>query len=48
VRRSSDRSIDLIEHNEVAPAVNQIEVNPFFQRECDQEVMRAHRVQIEA
>ena len=27
-----DRLVDLIEHNEVTPAVDQIEVNPFFQR----------------
>jgi 2,5-diketo-D-gluconate reductase A len=28
----SDRLMDLIEHNEVKPAVNQIETHPFFQR----------------
>jgi 2,5-diketo-D-gluconate reductase A len=27
-----DRLVDLIEHNEVVPAVNQVEVHPFFQR----------------
>jgi diketogulonate reductase-like aldo/keto reductase len=27
-----DRLVDLIEHNEVTPAVDQIETNPFFQR----------------
>lgn len=27
-----DRLLDLIDHNEVTPAVNQIEVHPFFQR----------------
>jgi 2,5-diketo-D-gluconate reductase A len=41
-----DRLVDLIEHNELAPAVNQIEVNPFFQRHTDQEVMREHGVQM--
>ena len=24
--------VDLIDHNEITPAVNQIEFNPFFQR----------------
>ncbi|WP_026994937.1 aldo/keto reductase [Flectobacillus major] len=27
-----DRAIDLVVHNEITPAVNQIEVNPFYQR----------------
>lgn len=43
-----DRLVDLIEHNDITPAVNQIEVNPFFQRHVDQELMRSHRVQIES
>ena len=43
-----DRLVDLIEHNDVAPAVDQIEANPFFQRQVDQEVMGAHGVQMEA
>jgi 2,5-diketo-D-gluconate reductase A len=43
-----DRLVDLIEHNDVTPAVNQIETNPFFQRHADQEVMRAHGVQSES
>src|SRR4029079_4855437 len=43
-----DRLVDLIEHNEVAPAVNQIEVNPFFQRQFDQDLMHTYGVQIEA
>jgi 2,5-diketo-D-gluconate reductase A len=43
-----DRLVDLIEHNDVTPAVNQIEVNPFFQRGVDQELMRTHGVQMEA
>jgi 2,5-diketo-D-gluconate reductase A len=43
-----DRLVDLIEHNEVTPAVNQIEVNPFFQRQTDQDLMRTHGVQIES
>ena len=43
-----DRLVDLIEHNEITPAVNQIEVNPFFQRHTDEDVMRKHDVQIES
>jgi 2,5-diketo-D-gluconate reductase A len=43
-----DRLVDLIEHNEVTSAVNQIEVNPFFQRQADQDLMRTHGVQIES
>ena len=43
-----DRLIDLIQHNEMTPAVNQIETHPFFQRAADQELMREHGVQIES
>ena len=43
-----DRLVDLIEHNDVTPAVDQIEVNPFFQRCVDQELMRTHGVQMES
>jgi 2,5-diketo-D-gluconate reductase A len=43
-----DRLVDLIQHNEIAPHVNQIEVNPFFQRHADQELMSEHGVQIES
>ena len=43
-----DRLVDLIEHNEVVPAVNQIEAHPFFQRHADQELLRTHGVQMEA
>jgi 2,5-diketo-D-gluconate reductase A len=43
-----DRLVDLIENNEVTPAVNQIEVNPFFQRQTDQDLMRKHSVQVES
>ena len=44
----ADRLVDLIEHNEVTPAVNQIETHPFFQRHADQELMRTHGVQMES
>ncbi|WP_104685236.1 aldo/keto reductase [Helicobacter bizzozeronii] len=43
-----DRLADLIAFNEIAPAVNQIELNPFFQRQHDQEFMQAHQVQPQA
>ena len=43
-----DRLVDLITHNDIAPAVNQVETNPFFQREADQRLMREHGVQIES
>lgn len=43
-----DRLVDLITHNDVVPAVNQIETHPFFQRATDQELMREHGVQIES
>jgi len=43
-----DRLVDLIDHNELAPAVDQVELNPFFQRQADQDLMREHGVQIES
>jgi 2,5-diketo-D-gluconate reductase A len=43
-----DRLEDLIDHNDVTPAVNQIETHPFFQRTADQALMRKHGVQIES
>ena len=43
-----DRLVDLIEHNEFTPAVNQIETHPFHQRVTDQELMREHGVQLES
>ena len=43
-----DRLVDLIAHNEIAPAVNQIETHPFNQRTADEAVMREHGVQIES
>lgn len=39
-----DRLVDLIDHNEVVPAVNQIETHPFFQRGVDHDVMRERGV----
>lgn len=43
-----DRLVDLIDHNDVVPAVNQIETHPFFQRTTDQQVMTERGVQIES
>jgi 2,5-diketo-D-gluconate reductase A len=43
-----DRLVDLIQHNDITPAVNQIETHPFFQRTADQQLMREHGVQIES
>lgn len=43
-----DRLVDLIDHNEIVPAVNQIETHPFHQRAADQELMRERGVQVES
>lgn len=43
-----DRVMDLIVHNEVAPAVNQIETHPFHQQIEAQEFLRENNVQIES
>jgi 2,5-diketo-D-gluconate reductase A len=43
-----DRLVDLIEHNEVPPAVNQIETHPFFSRADYQPLMRERGVQLQS
>jgi diketogulonate reductase-like aldo/keto reductase len=43
-----DRIMDLMLHNEVTPAVNQIEVNPFLQQHETQHFLQANGVQPEA
>ncbi len=43
-----DRLLDLIINNEIAPAVNQIETHPFFQRTYYQALMREPGVQLQA
>jgi 2,5-diketo-D-gluconate reductase A len=43
-----DRLVDLIDHNDVTPAVNQIETHPYFQRADYQTLMRERGVQIES
>ena len=43
----TDRLMDLITHNHITPAVNQIETHPFYQRQADHDFMRDHGVQHE-
>lgn len=43
-----DRVMDLILNNEIAPAVNQIETHPFYQRVDDQQFLAENGVQIES
>jgi 2,5-diketo-D-gluconate reductase A len=43
-----DRLIDLIIHNEVVPAVNQIETHPFHQQKETQKFLEENNVQIES
>ncbi|MFX3617326.1 MAG: aldo/keto reductase [Sporolactobacillus sp.] len=43
-----DRLIDLIAHNEVVPAINQVETNPFMQEIKQQQFMIDKGVQIES
>jgi 2,5-diketo-D-gluconate reductase A len=43
-----DRLVDLIEQNEITPAVNQIETHPFYQRVEEHQLMRERGVQHEA
>jgi 2,5-diketo-D-gluconate reductase A len=43
-----DRIMDLMIHNKVTPAVNQIEVNPFQQQIDTQKFLQDNRVQVEA
>jgi 2,5-diketo-D-gluconate reductase A len=43
-----DRLMDLLVHNPVAPAVNQIETHPFNQQIETEQFLRANGVQIEA
>jgi 2,5-diketo-D-gluconate reductase A len=43
-----DRLIDLIIHNEIVPAVNQVETHPFHQQNNEQQFMLDNGVQIES
>lgn len=42
-----DRVVDFVLHNKMAPAVNQIEVNPFHQRIDSQKLHEKYRIQTE-
>lgn len=42
-----DRIVDFVLHNKIAPAVNQIEVNPFNQRSESQKLHEEYKIQIE-
>jgi len=44
----SDRLIDLIIHNEIVPAVNQIETHPFHQQIETQNFLKENNIQIES
>ncbi len=44
----SDRLVDLILHNQVIPAIDQVELHPFFHQKELMDVMREYGVQIEA
>ncbi len=43
-----DRLIDLIVHNEIVPAINQVETHPFHQQNEAQQFMTENNVQIES
>jgi 2,5-diketo-D-gluconate reductase A len=43
-----DRLVDLVDHNDITPAVNQVETHPFFQRQDYQQLMGERGVQLES
>lgn len=43
-----DRLVDLVAHTEIAPAVDQIEAHPFFQRAGEQQFMEEKGVRLES
>ncbi|MDI9864264.1 aldo/keto reductase [Flectobacillus sp. DC10W] len=43
-----DRLMDLIVHNEIVPAVNQVETHPFYQQIDNQQFMLENNIQIES
>jgi 2,5-diketo-D-gluconate reductase A len=43
-----DRLVDFVLHNEIAPAVNQIEIHPFHQQTDAQTILEEYKVQTEA
>lgn len=44
----SDRVVDFVLHNEIVPAVNQIEIHPFHQQTDAQEILDEYAIQAEA
>jgi diketogulonate reductase-like aldo/keto reductase len=44
----ADRLVDFVLHNEIAPAVNQIEIHPFHQQAEAQAILEEYKVQAEA
>lgn len=43
-----DRVVDFVLHNEIVPAVNQIEIHPFHQQDDALAILREHGIQAEA
>jgi 2,5-diketo-D-gluconate reductase A len=43
-----DRLLDFVLHNEIAPAVNQIEIHPFHQQDDAKKLMEEYKIQAEA
>ena len=43
-----DRVVDFVLHNEIVPAVNQIEIHPFHQQAEAEALLREHGIQTEA
>ncbi|WP_300719637.1 aldo/keto reductase [uncultured Desulfovibrio sp.] len=43
-----DRLVDLMDHNEIPPVIDQVEVNPFCQREADRQLMEARGVRMQS
>jgi len=43
-----DRLVDFVLHNDISPAVNQIEIHPFHQQDDAQAILKEYRVQAEA
>jgi Aldo/keto reductases, related to diketogulonate reductase len=43
-----DRLLDFVLHNEITPAVNQIEIHPFHQQDDAQKLLEEYKVQAEA
>lgn len=43
-----DRALDFVFHNQITPAVNQIEIHPFHQQHDAQQLLRDHAIQPEA